>query len=63
MNNLPDEPNLSLRISRFNDILVSAVTTHAGKSKPSKKSKPWMTPHVHTEICTRNRLRRTIHQN
>ena len=44
MCNLPDEPNLSLRVSHFNDILISAATTHVGKSKPSKKSKPWMIP-------------------
>ena len=46
MSNLPNEPNLSLRVSRFNSILISAATTHVGKSKPSRKSKPWMTPHV-----------------
>ena len=63
MSNLPDEPNLSLRVSRFNGILISAATTHVGRSKPSKKSKPWMTPHVRAKVRTRNRLRRTIHQN
>ena len=45
MSNLPNEPNLSLSVSRFNDILISAATTHIGKSKPSRRSKPWMTPH------------------
>ena len=63
MNNLLDKPNLSLRISRFNVILIPAATTHIRKSKPSKKSKPWMTPHVRAKIRTRNCLRRTIHQN
>ena len=63
MSNLPDEPNLSLRVSLFNGILISAATIHVGKSKPSKKSKPWMTPHVRAKIRTRNRLHRTIHQN
>ena len=63
MSNLPDEPKLSLRVSRFNGILISAATTHVGKSKSSKKSKPWMTPHVRAKIRTRNRLRQTIHQN
>ena len=63
MNNLPNEPNLSLRVSRFNDILISAATTHVGKSKPSKKSKPWMTPHLRAKIRNGNRLRQTIHQN
>ena len=52
INNLPDEPNLSLRTSRFNDILISAAATHVGKSKPSKESKPWMNPHVRVKrIC------------
>ena len=50
MSNLPNEPNLSLRVSRFNEILMSAATTHVGKSKPSKISKPWMTPHVRANI-------------
>ena len=63
MSNLPDEPNLSLRVSLFNGILISAATIHVGKSKPSKKSKSWMTPHMRAKIRTRNRLRRTIHQN
>ena len=63
MSNLPNEPNLSFRISRFNGILISAATTHAGKSKPSRRSKPWMTPHVRAKIRKRNCLRQTIHQN
>ena len=63
MSNLLHEPNMSLPVSCFNEILISAATTHAGKSKPSKRSKPWMTPHVRAKICIRNRLRRTIHQN
>ena len=63
MHNLPDEPNLSLCVSRFNDILFSAATTHVEKSKSSKKSKPCMTPHVRVKILTRHRLCRIIHQN
>ena len=63
MSNLPHEPNLSLRVSRFNEILISAATTHVGKSKGSKRSKPWMTPHVRGKIRTRNHLCRMIHQN
>ena len=63
MNNLPNEPNLSLRVSRFSDILISAATTHVGKSKPSKRSKPWKTPHVRAKIRNRNRFRQMIHQN
>ena len=63
MRNLPNEPNLSLLVSRFNDILISTATTHVGKSKPSRRSKPWKTPHVQAKIRNRNRLRQTIHQN
>ena len=63
MSNLPHEPNLSLRVSHFNDILISAATTHARKCKPSKRSEPWMTPHVRAKIRNRNRLRQMIHQN
>ena len=62
MSNLPNEPNLPLRVSRFNDILISAATTHVGKSKPSKRSKPWMTSHVRAKIRNQNRLRQTIHK-
>ena len=63
MSNLPNEPNLSLRVSRFNDILISAATTHIGKSKPSRRSKPCITPYVRAKIRNRNHLRQTIHQN
>ena len=63
MSNLPNEPNLSLRVSRFNDILTSASTTHVGKSKPSTRSKPWITAYVPAKIRNRNCLRETIHQN
>ena len=63
MSNLPNEPNLSLRVSCFNDILISAATTHVGKSKSSRRSKTWMTPHVQAKIHNRNRLHQTIYQN
>ena len=63
MSNLLNEPNLSLRVSRFNYILISAATTHVVKSKSSKRPKPWMTPHVRAKIRNRNRLCQTIHQN
>ena len=63
MSNLPNELNLSLRVSRFNDILISAATTHVGKSTPSRRSKPWITPHARIKIRNRNRLCQTIHQN
>ena len=63
MSNLPHEPNSSLHVSRFNCILMSAATTHVGKAKPSKRSKPWMTPHVWAKIRIRNCLHQMIHQN
>ena len=56
-------PKIQICISRFNDILISATTIHVGKSKPSKKFKPWMTPHVWAKICSWNCLCWTIHQN
>ena len=46
MENPPEEPNLSMRITHFNNIVTSTATTQVGKSKPSKKPKPWMTQHV-----------------
>ena len=63
MSTLPLEPNLSLRVPRFNDILIFAITTHVGKSKPSMRSKTWMTPHIRAKIRIRNHLRQMIHQN
>ena len=63
MSNLPSEPNLSLRVSCFNDILISTATANVGKSKPNKRSKPWMTPHVRAKIRNCNRLHQAIHQN
>ena len=55
MGNLPNEPNLSLRVSRLDEILISVASTHVGKSKTSKRSKPWMThmcePKFATEIA------------
>ena len=63
MSNLRNEPNLSLRVSRFNDILIFAATTPVGKSKPSKSSTPWMTRYMRAKNCNRNRLRQMSHQN
>ena len=63
MTNVPHEPNLSFRVSHFNEILISSATTQLRKSKPSKNSKPWMTPHVQAKICPWNCLCQTIHQN
>ena len=63
MYNLLDKRDL------FSVLLLSLVfssqlqTTHVRKTKPIKKFKPWMTPHVRTKIRTRNRLAWTIHQN
>ena len=41
----------------------SVAETHVGKTKPRKKAKPWMTPHVRAKIRIRNQLRRTINTN
>ena len=63
MNNFLDAPNLSLRISHFNDIYISLATTYVRKTKPSSKFKPWMTLHVRRKFRTPNCLRWTICQN
>lgn len=63
METFPKELNLSLCISCFNNILISAATTHVGKPKLSKKYEPWLTPHVRAKIHIHNHLRWTIHQN
>ena len=62
MQQLPEEPIISIHISRFNNILKSSVSLHVGRTKRSKKPKPWINPHVPAKISHRNRLRRTIHQ-
>ena len=63
MENLSKEPNISLRIFCFNNILTSAGILHVGKSKPNKKSKLFVTPHVQAKIRTRNFFHRPINQN
>ena len=63
MNNLLDEPILSKRMARFTEILNSVAETHVGKTKPRKKAKLWMTPHVRAKIRTRNQSGRTININ
>ena len=50
-------------MARFTEILNSVAETHVGKTKPRKKAKPWMTPHVRAKIRIRNQLRRTINTN
>ena len=39
MQQLPEEPNISIRISRFNNILKSSASLHISKIKLSKKPK------------------------
>ena len=63
MTNLLDEPILSKRMALFTEILNSVAETHVGKTKPRKKAKPWMTPHVRAKIRIRNQLRRTTNTN
>ena len=59
MQQFPEEPNISIRISRFNNILKSVASLHVCKTKLSKKPKPWINP----EICNCNQLCHYIHQN
>ena len=63
MQQLLEECNISIRISRFSNIIKSSASLHVGRPKPSKKSKPWINPPVWRKICQHNRLHRTIHQN
>ena len=60
MQQLTEKPNISTHIPRFNNILKSSASLHVGRTKPSKKPKPWINPHVRAKIRNRNRLRRTI---
>ena len=63
MQQLPEEPNISIRISPLNNILKSSASLHVGRTKPSNKPKPWINPQVRAKIRNRNRHHRTIHQN
>ena len=63
MEDLPPEPDVQKRATRFTTILKEVANTHVGKSKPGKKSSSWNTPTVRGLIQKRNRLRRTISQN
>ena len=61
MEQLPDEPNISIRMSRFNNIFKYSASRHVGKTKPSKKPKPWINPHFRAKFHNRNHLCFTIH--
>ena len=63
MQQIPEEPNISIRISWFNNIFKSSDSRHVDKTKLIKKPKPWINPHVWTMVSNRNRLRCTIHEN
>ena len=52
-----------LRNWKYNNILKSAASFHVGKTKPSKKQKPWVNQYVHPKIRNQNRLCFTTHQN
>ena len=48
------------RASAFVDILSNVATKVVGRTKPGKRTKPWLTPVVKAKIKLRNRLRRKI---
>ena len=48
------------RVAKFCEALIDSANIHVGKVKPSKKSKPWMSPPVRAAIRQRNNLRRKI---
>ena len=55
---LPPEPSLANRVTRFNQILTDAGYKHVGKSKPGPRTRSYMTPTVRAAIKKRNHLRR-----
>ena len=63
MTNLQAELSQSNRLARFTNILNSVADTRVRKTKPCRKAKPWVTPHVRAKIRIRNRLQRTIKSN
>lgn len=59
MMNLSAESNLP----KITNILNSVPVAHVEKTKPRRKAKPWMTPHVRAKIQTGNRLQHNIQNN
>ena len=55
-----EEESLTKMVATYTDVLKEAATTHVGKVKPGKKTKPWMKPPVRAAIRRRNALRRQI---
>ena len=60
---LPDEPDVTKRIARFNSILNDAATQHVGKSKPGPRTKAHITPTVRAAMRKRNKLRQNLRDN
>ena len=44
-------------------ILISSTSLHEGKTKPSKKLKSWINPHIQAKICNWNHLCCTTQKN
>ena len=63
MSDLPHEPDLTKRITRFNTILTDAATKHVGKSKPGPRTQVHITPTVRAALRKRNRLRKNLRDN
>jgi len=55
-----EEESLTKRVATLANVLKDAATTHVGKAKPGKRTKPWMKPSVRQAIRKRNGLRRKI---
>ena len=49
-------------VIRFNSTLTNAAKKLVGRTKPGKRSKPWLTATVKAKIKLRNRLRRKINE-
>ena len=55
--------NIKDRVERFVNILTETAKKAVGRTKPGKRTRPWLTPLVKSKIKIRNRLRRTIEKN
>lgn len=63
LTDLATKNNLSKRLACITDILSTVAEVYVGKTKPRRKAKPRMKPHVRTKIRTRNWLDRAIDVN
>ena len=54
--------SLKQRVARFVSVLSDVALEVVGKTKPGKRSKPWLSPEVREKIKHRNKLRKNIRE-